>query len=131
MKEMFDLTNPLQEKRLNDLVKGIVAKFKPLLILCFASNLRVDASLSCFSEIRVIECCDYELLTVTESLANSEEEMQKFTSDIYRNGKIAILNLKNEDMEQAIKSKNLYISTILSDGVVLYVADGFEVQLPG
>ncbi len=131
MKQIFDLMNPAQEKRLDELVKDIVKKFNPLQILCYASNLRIDAAISCFSELRLIESCDYELLTVTELLGRSETELQEFISEIYRGGSVTVLNLTKGDMEKAIKSKNLYISTILSEGVVLYVADGFEIQLPG
>lgn len=130
MKEMFDLMNPLQEKSLDELTKALVEKFKPLQILCFSTHCRVDASLSCFSETRVVESCDYELLTVTGQQASTEIEMQEFTSSIYQNGKIVILNITKEDMESAIESKNLYISTILKDGVALYLADGFNVKLP-
>ncbi len=127
---MFELMNPLQEKRLDELIKGIVEKFKPLQILCFASNLRIDAALSCFSEARVIESCDYELLTVTDSPGSTENEMQDFVSSIYRNGKVIILNLKKDDMHKAVKSKNLYITTILNEAAVLYIEDGFDSQIP-
>src|SRR6476469_10969617 len=111
MKEMFDLMNPLQEKRLDELTKAIVEKFKPLQILCFSTNFRVDAALSCFLETRVIESCDYELLTVTESSESTEDDFQDFTREVYHNGKVVVLNLNKEDMEKAIESKNLYVTT--------------------
>lgn len=130
MKKMFDLMNPIQEKRLDELVKSIVEKFNPLEILCYASNLRVDAAISSFSELRLIESCDYELLTVTEALGSSETEIQEFISGIYRSGNVTILNLIKEDMDKAIESKNLYITTILKEAAVLYIADGFDMQLP-
>ncbi len=130
MKEIFELMNPLQEKRLDELVKGIVERFKPHQILCFAGNLRIDAALSCFSEPRLIDSCDYELLTVIDSQGITENEMQDFVSSIYRNGKVTILNLKKDDMRKAIESKNLYITTILREGAVLYTSDGFDLKLP-
>ena len=130
MKEMFDLMNSVQEKRLDELVKSIVEKFNPLVILCYATNFRVDVAVSCFSELRLIELCDYELLTVTEPLGNSEAELQKFVSGIYRSGSVTILNLNKEDMFKAVKSQNVYITTILKVGTVLYIADGFDVYLP-
>lgn len=130
MKEMFDLMSPIQEKRLEDLVKSIVDKFNPLQILCYATNLRLDAAISCFSELSLIESCDYELLTVTEQWGSSEIELQEFTSDIYRSGSVTILNLKKQDLEKAIHSNNLYITTILKEGTVLYIADGFDIKLP-
>lgn len=130
MKEMFDLMNPIQEKRLDELVKGIVEKFKPLQILCYASNIRVDAALSCFSELRLIESCDYELLTVTERWGSSEAELQEFISGTYRSGSVTILNLKKEDIKKAIETNNVYITTILKEGTVLYIADGFDIKFP-
>ena len=130
MKEIFELMNPLQEKRLDQMVKGIVERFKPHKILCFASNLRIDAALCCFSESRLIESCDYELLTVIDSQGFTENEMQDFVSSIYRNGKVTILNLKTDDMRKAIESKNLYVTTILREGAVLYISDGYDLKFP-
>jgi uncharacterized protein len=126
MEKLFDLMNPLQEKRLEEMVKAIVNQFKPLQILCFASNLKTDVMLSCFSEPTLVEQCDYDILTISGEAGDSENDIQKFVSNFYRNGSVTIFNLNTDDMERAIASRNIYITTILEKGTILYISEGFE-----
>lgn len=129
MEKLFELMNPVQEKRLEELVKAIADEFKPLQIFCFASSLKTDVMLSCFSKPKQIEKCDYEILTITEVTGSSEDDMQKFVANFYGDGTVTILNLKKDAIKSAIENKNIYITTILEKGTILYIADGFDVQL--
>ena len=124
MEAMFLALNARQEQRLEELIKAMVDRFNPLQILCFGSKVETNAAYSCFFRDKELDRCSFDLLTITEDGVDAGPEMQAFSNLIYKNGSVKVLHLTIGTVKAAIEGGDVFVNTILKDGVVLFVREG-------
>jgi len=105
-------------------VQGLIEKFQPLQLFCFAKSKTLIETSGCFTNQQGSHNCDYCLLMVTASSNRIDHEVQDFTNTHYFQGTIAIICHGQETILEAIRSNNRFFMTVCSSGQLLYSHDG-------
>ena len=126
MKKMLKSLTANQEEQLESIVKKVVDRFAPAQIYCFGCRVNYSCRYSCFTDSGKNEECEFDLLVITRSSIQKENEIQDFISTEYKSGIVTVVNYCSDILVASLAIGQRFITTIIETGGMLYISEGLE-----